>query len=63
MNWNFGTTAGTYTGSIEWRMLPYVSTSVPDIISGIGQPVPNLQVGVQSLIPVTVTNVGNASST
>lgn len=63
VNWNFGTTPGTYTGSIEWRMLPYVSTNVPDIISGIGQPVPNLQVGVQSLIPITVTNVGNAPST
>ncbi len=44
-------------------MLPYVSTNVPDIISGIGQPVPNLQVGIQSLIPITVTNVGNAPST
>lgn len=38
VNWNFGTTPGTYTGTVEWRLLPYVTANVPDLIPGIGQP-------------------------
>jgi hypothetical protein len=63
INWNLGTTPGTYSGTIEWRVTPYVSTNVPDLISGVGQPTPSLQVGQSSSIPLTVSNVGNASST
>lgn len=36
VNWNFGTGANiTYSGSTEWRLLPYVSANVPDLIPGI----------------------------
>ena len=63
VNWNFGTAPGTRTGSLEWRLLPFVATAVPDVIVGIGQPVPNLQVGITSNLPVIVTNAGNTSST
>lgn len=39
INWNFGTAANvTYSGAVEWRLLPYVSANVPDLIPGIGQP-------------------------
>ena len=62
INWNFWTTPGTYTSTTEWRILPYVSASVPDLIPGIGQPDPTLAVGVTSQIPITLTNAGQASS-
>lgn len=42
-------------------MLPYVSTNVPDLIPGIGSPETPMQVGVESLLPITVTNVGNTT--
>ncbi len=45
-------------------MLPYVAANVPDPIPGIGSPssLP-MQVGVDSSLPITITNAGNASST
>lgn len=59
INWDFGTgTTGTFTSTTEWRLVPYVSTNVPDIIPGVGQPTPTLAVGVTSFIPLTTTNVG-----
>lgn len=40
VNWDFGTTANiTYSGAVEWRVMPYVATNVVDLIPGIGQPV------------------------
>ncbi|MDD2693762.1 MAG: hypothetical protein PHY14_02420 [Candidatus Gracilibacteria bacterium] len=63
VNWNFGSTPGAYTGKIAWRVVPYTQENIPDVISGIGQPTPELQVGQISTIPITVTNVGNTSST
>lgn len=39
VNWNFGTGASvTYSGSVEWRLLPYVTGNVVDLVPGIGQP-------------------------
>jgi hypothetical protein len=39
VNWDFGTpTATTFSGTIEWRLLPFVTANVPDLIPGIGQP-------------------------
>ena len=32
VNWNFGTGAGTRTGSLEWRMLPYSTGSNVDLV-------------------------------
>lgn len=43
-------------------MLPYVAGNVPDIIPGIGQPEGPLTTLLTSEMPITVTNVGNASS-
>jgi hypothetical protein len=63
INWNFGTTPGTYSGTLEWRVTPFVSTNVPDLISWVGQPTPNLKVGQLSTIPLTVSNIGNTGST
>lgn len=64
INWNFGTgTTGTYTSTTEWRLLPYVSANVVDLIPGIGQPQGPLAVNAVSTLPVTVTNAGQATST
>lgn len=39
VNWDFGTPAATtFSGTIEWRVAPYVSANVVDLIPGIGQP-------------------------
>jgi hypothetical protein len=62
INWNFGTTPGTYSGSIEWRLLPYVSANVVDLIPGIAQPEGPLTTGYISQIPITLTNAGNLTS-
>jgi hypothetical protein len=62
VNWNFGTTAGTRTGSLEWRMLPYSPWTTVDLIPWIGQPEWPLTVNYLSQIPVTVTNAGIVSS-
>jgi hypothetical protein len=62
VNWNFGTTAGTRTGSLEWRMLPYSTGSIVDLIPGIAQPEWPLTVNYLSQIPITITNAGTISS-
>lgn len=62
VNWNLGTTPGTYTGSLEWRMLPYNTGSIVDLIPWIGQPEWPLTVNYLSQIPVTITNAGTISS-
>jgi len=64
INWDFGTptVATTYTGSIEWRMLPFVSADVVDLIPGIWQPEWPLTTGFTSQMPITVTNVWNLTS-
>ncbi|WP_188771504.1 beta strand repeat-containing protein [Emticicia aquatilis] len=41
---------------------PIVSMLRPDLLVSIGQPLPALQEGITSLLPVTITNVGNASA-
>lgn len=61
-NWNFWKVAGTYTATIERPLKPYVDTNDVDIIPGIGQPQWDLSVGTVSNIPITVTNVGNLTS-
>lgn len=38
VNWDFGTTPGTYSGTLQWTLAPYVSANVPDLVPGIGQP-------------------------
>jgi hypothetical protein len=64
INWNFWTgTVGNFTSTTEWRMTPYVSTNVPDLVAAVGQPTPNLQVNVVSQIPIITTNIGNTGST
>jgi hypothetical protein len=64
INWDFGTaTTGTYTSTTEWRILPYVSTNVVDLIPGIGQPQGPLAVNAVSTLPITITNAGQATST
>jgi hypothetical protein len=63
VNWNFGTTPATYSGTVEWRLAPYVPWAVPDLIPGIWQPEWPLAVGALSQLPITVSNIGNASST
>lgn len=64
VNWDFGTAASvTYSGAVEWRVMPYVATNVVDLIPGIGQPSPVLAVGITSQLPITLTNVGNMTST
>jgi hypothetical protein len=62
INWNFWTTPATYTGSVEWRLLPYVSANVVDLIPGIGQPEWSLTIGYLSQLPITLTNAGNLTS-
>lgn len=63
IDWNFGTTAWTYSSTTEWRMLPYVATNVPDLIPGIWQPQPSpLQVWVDAILPISILNSWNASS-
>jgi hypothetical protein len=62
INWNLGTTPGTYSGSVEWRLLPYVSANVVDLIPGIAQPEGPLTTGYISQIPITLTNAGNLTS-
>jgi hypothetical protein len=62
VNWNLGITPGTYTGSLEWRMLPYVTGSVVDLVPGIGQPEWPLTVNFLSQIPITITNAGSLAS-
>lgn len=62
MNWNLGTTPGTYSGTVEWRLLPYVAGNVPDLIPGIGSPEGPLTSNLLSQYPITITNAGNASS-
>lgn len=63
INWDLWTSPGTYTSTTEWRVLPYVSAPVPDVVPGIAQPNPGLHVGVTSQIPLGVTNAWNADST
>jgi hypothetical protein len=62
INWDFGTTPGTYSGSVEWRLLPYVSAAVVDLIPGIAQPEGPLVRGYLSQMPITITNAGNLTS-
>jgi hypothetical protein len=63
VNWDFGTpTATTFSGTIEWRLAPYVSANVVDLIPGIGQPEGPLIRGYLSQMPITVSNVGNLTS-
>ncbi len=62
INWFFGTIAGIYTSTTEWRVAPYVATTVPDLIPWVWQPVPSLSVSWTSQIPVTITNVWNTWS-
>lgn len=63
INWDFGTPAATtYSGTIEWRLAPYVSASIPDLIPGIGQPEWPLITGWISQIPITIDNVWNLAS-
>jgi hypothetical protein len=62
INWDFGTAPGTYSGSVEWRLLPYVSANVVDLIPGIAQPEGPLTTGYISQIPITLTNAGNLTS-
>lgn len=38
VNWDFGTTPGTYSGTFEWRVLPFTTTNIVDLVPGIGQP-------------------------
>jgi hypothetical protein len=63
VNWDFGTTPGTYTSVIEWPVRPYVSTGVVDIIPWVWQPQWKLVVWTTSQMPITVNNVGLVSST
>jgi hypothetical protein len=64
VNWDFGTgTNGNYSSSTEWRMLPYVAGTVADLVPSIGQPTPSFTVNQTSLLPIVITNVGNAAST
>lgn len=44
-------------------MLPYVAGTVADLVPSIGQPTPSFTVNQTSLLPIVITNVGNASST
>jgi hypothetical protein len=62
VNWNFGITPGTYSGTVEWRVLPFVTANVPDLIPGIGQPEWSLTVGYLSQMPISWTNAGNLAS-
>jgi hypothetical protein len=57
INWDLGTTPGTYSGTIEWRLLPFVTANVPDLIPGVGSPEGPLTTNLVSEIPFTVTNV------
>ncbi|MBX9809669.1 hypothetical protein K2X92_04755 [Candidatus Gracilibacteria bacterium] len=63
INWDFGTGATTHSGTVEWRLLPYVSANVADLIPGIGQPEGPLTTGYLSQLPIILTNAGNQSST
>jgi hypothetical protein len=62
VNWDFWTTPATYSGSVEWRLLPYVAGNVVDLIPGIGQPEWPLTTGYLSQLPITLTNAGNLTS-
>lgn len=63
VNWDFGTgTTGSYSGTVEWRMLPYVSSNVPDLVPSIGQPEPSFMVNQTSQLPFVITNAGNLAS-
>ena len=63
INWNFWTTANvTYSGTVEWRLLPYVAWNAVDLIPGIGQPEWPLTTGYISQLPITLTNAGNITS-
>lgn len=62
VNWNLGTTPGTYTGALEWRMLPYSTWSIVDLVPWIGTPEWPLMVSYLSQVPVTITNAGTISS-
>lgn len=64
INWDFGTAASvTYSGAVEWRVMPYTAANVVDLIPGIGQPSTALAIGITSQLPITLTNVGNMTST
>lgn len=56
VNWDLGTVPATYSGAVEWRLLPYVAANVPDLIPGIGQPEGPLTTSYLSQVPITVTN-------
>lgn len=64
VNWDFGTptTATTYSGTVEWRLAPYVASSVPDLIPWIGQPEGPLTTGFSSQMPIIISNAWNLSS-
>ena len=62
MNCDFGTTPTTITGSLQWRVLPFSTASVVDLIPGIGQPEGPLTTGFLSELPIRVTNAGNLTS-
>ena len=62
VNWDFGTTPGTYSGTLQWTLAPYVAANVPDLIPGIGAPEWPLTSNLLSQYPITVTNVGNLAS-
>ncbi len=56
------TTTANNTGTMT-PTSPIAPSAKPDLTTTIGQPSPVLTEGVTSLIPVTVTNVGNAPAT
>ncbi len=63
VNWDFGTgTTGTFSSTVEWRLLPYVAANVPDLVPSIGQPEPAFMVNQTSQLPFVITNAGNLSS-
>jgi hypothetical protein len=62
VNWNLGTLPGTYSGTVEWRLLPYVAANVVDLIPGIGSPEWPLTTNLLSQIPIVITNAGNLTS-
>lgn len=64
INRNFWTAAWVvYEWQNEWRLLPYVNTSVYDIYPSIWQPEPNLMVWQNSLIPINIINAWTINAT
>jgi hypothetical protein len=62
VNWNFGTTPATHSGTVEWRLLPYSATPVVDLIPWIGSPEGQLTSNLLSQLPINISNAGTLSS-